>query len=319
MSQQTFLYLCNKLRLAIEKTDTVMRKAISVERRVALTLWFLATNADFRTVGHLFGISKASVCLVIKDVCAAIVRLLLPQYVSFPTDAKLRTVVDGFERKFGFPRCVGVVDGTHIPIISPVECPADYHNRKGWHSIIMQGTVNDTGCFVDMYIGWPGRVHDARVFSNSSLYKKGQDGVLLPNWNRTIHGTEVPLVILGDPAYPLLPWLMKAYPNNGRLTQQQKVFNYRLSKTRVVVEHAYGRLKGRWRCLLKRLDINVADVPNVVAACCALHNLCEIHGDGFNDEWMVETDSTTYTGNAVSEVGGHSIRDSLAAFFNNNN
>ena len=42
--------------------------------------------------------------------------------------------------------------------------------------------------------------------------------------------------------------------NNGRLPDQQKTFIYHLSKARVVVEHSYGRLKGRWMCLLKRLD-----------------------------------------------------------------
>ena len=61
MSHQTLLYLCNELRSSIERTDTVMRRAVSVERRVALTLWFLATNSDYRTIGHLFGVSKATV------------------------------------------------------------------------------------------------------------------------------------------------------------------------------------------------------------------------------------------------------------------
>ena len=39
--------------------------------------------------------------------------------------------------------------------------PSDYYNRKGWHSILMQGTVNHLGLFMDVYIGWPGRVHGA--------------------------------------------------------------------------------------------------------------------------------------------------------------
>ena len=61
----------------------------------------------------------------------------------------------------------------------------------------------------------------------------------------TLPGKEVPLLVLGDPAYPLLSWLMKAFSDNGSLSCQQKTFNYRLSRARVVVEHAYGRLKGR--------------------------------------------------------------------------
>ena len=96
-----------------------------------------------------------------------------------------------------------------------------------------------------------------RVFANSTLYRKGLNGKLLPNWTEVIGGKDIPLVILGDPAYPLLLWLMKAFPDNGLLSQEQRAFNHRLSHARVVIEHAYGRLKARWRCLLKRLDISV--------------------------------------------------------------
>ena len=71
--------------------------------------------------------------------------------------------------------------------------------------------------------------------------------------------------------------------------------DYRLSSARVVVEHAYGRLKGRWQCLLKRLDVNVCDVPQLVAACCVLHNICEIHGEHFNEEWMEGIQDTSAT------------------------
>ena len=41
-----------------------MRKAIPVEQRVAVTLWRLATTADYQTIVHLVGISKAAVCII---------------------------------------------------------------------------------------------------------------------------------------------------------------------------------------------------------------------------------------------------------------
>ena len=75
----------------------------------------------------------------------------------------------------------------------------------------MQALVDHRGMFSDIYLGWPGKVHDARVFSNSSLYAKGQQGTLVPNWTKCLNGVDVPLCILGDPTYPSLPWLMKAY------------------------------------------------------------------------------------------------------------
>ena len=96
MSQATFLYVCNEIRPVIEKEDTVMRKAIPVEQRVALTLWFLATNADYRTIGHLFGVSKPTICVITKEVCAAIVKILLPRYVRIPTGDSLKAVIKGF-------------------------------------------------------------------------------------------------------------------------------------------------------------------------------------------------------------------------------
>ena len=117
-------------------------------------------------------------------------------------------------------------------------------------AFIMQGMVDHLYRFTDIYIGWPGRVHDARVFGNSTLYQKGVNGTLFPEWTKTIAQEEIPLVVLGDPAY--LPWVMKPYIDNGHLSRDQRRFNYRLSRARVVVEDVYGRLKGRWRCLSKR-------------------------------------------------------------------
>ena len=281
---------------------------------------------DYRSIGHLFGVARCTACTIVNEVCTVIAQQLLKRYISIPTGDNLTAVVTGFEDTWGFPQCAGAIDGSHIPIQAPGECPKDYYNRKGHHSILLQALVDHRYCFMDINIGWPGSVHDARVLANSELYQRGQMGVLFPEQPKQIEGVSVPLLILGDPAYPLLPWIMKPYTDTGRLSRQQSGFNYRLSRARVVTENAFGRLKARWRCLMKRNDTNIAMMPTVVAACAILHNMCEIHGDKFNEEWLLDvsdSQSQAHAQNmdgqqAVAERQAEKVRTALAKYFVSN-
>ena len=47
--------------------------------------------------------------------------------------------------------------------------------------MLMQAVVDSNYCFTDIYIEWPGSIHDARVFSNSAIFQQGQSGTLFPN------------------------------------------------------------------------------------------------------------------------------------------
>ena len=141
-----------------------MRKAISVEQRLAVTLWCLATPCEYRTIAHLFGIAWSTVCEVVQETCTIIVQTLLHKYIQFPRGNQLDEDIEGFLTKWGVPQCVGAIDECHIPIASPAMNRTDYYNRKGWYSMILQGVVDHSYRFIDINIGWPGSVHDARVF-----------------------------------------------------------------------------------------------------------------------------------------------------------
>ena len=62
-----------------------------------------------------------------------------------------------------------------------------------------------------------------------------------------------------------------------------------LSRARFVVENGFGRLKTRWRRLMKRNDMNVEFIAVIISACCVLHNICEIHGDEFDESWLTQS------------------------------
>ena len=102
---------------------------------------------------------------VVKEQCLRGYNLyLLSRFISILTDeVQVQEIMDGFERKAGFPQVIGAIDGCHIPIICPKDVPEDYNNRKGFYSFILQGFVNRHLCFRNINVSWPGRVHDMQV------------------------------------------------------------------------------------------------------------------------------------------------------------
>ena len=68
-------------------------------------------------------------------------------------------------------------------------------------------------------------------------------------------------------------------------------WNFIQSSTCMAVEKTFGILKGRWRILLKRIDMPLRNVPDIVTASLCLHNLYIIKKDEFNMEWAVDIEN----------------------------
>ena len=64
MSQQTFNHICDQLAPLVQKRTTKFRTPVPVCKRVMLTLWQLATNIEYRTLGHRFGVDRGTVCVI---------------------------------------------------------------------------------------------------------------------------------------------------------------------------------------------------------------------------------------------------------------
>ncbi|KAG1693349.1 Protein ALP1-like [Nymphon striatum] len=147
-----------------------------------------------------------------EEVTVAIAEHLLAKYISIPQGDNLLKVVSKFERRRGFPQIGGAIDGSQVKIIAPQDSHSDFYNRHHNHSVILQAVVDCDCKFLDVCLGWPGKAHDSRVFKNSKIYQAGITGKLFPDhMKKTISGVEEPIVLIGDPAYPLLPLLMKPF------------------------------------------------------------------------------------------------------------
>lgn len=165
MPKEAFNILCDQLRPYVNPQTTNMLDPVSLEKRVAVTIYRLASNLEFYDVANLFGIGVSKACNIIWALSK-----LRKMYVKRPkTVPEVKAIMTGFEKKTGFPMCAGALDGTHIPVIAPQSYATDCYNRKGWYRVILQGLVDHTYKFLDFDVGWPGKCHDAYVFDCSRL------------------------------------------------------------------------------------------------------------------------------------------------------
>lgn len=322
VSRDSFHYICGRVRHVMGRRNTNYRLSVPDQKRVAIAIWKLANGGEYRTISHLFGVGLSTVFNCVQDFCNVVIKKLLPAHISCPDADKLVEMAAVFESHWRVPQCVGVIDGSHIPIIAPEDYPRDYHNRKGWHSVVLQAVVDGRGLFWDVCVGFPGSVHDARVLRQSHLWELLHDGELLSRNKATISGCDVGHYLIGDPAYPMQNWLMKPFADTGKLTPEQRTYNCRLGSARSVVETAFGRLKGRWRCLLKRNDCKLELSKKMALTCCVLHNVCEEHGDDFTEDHQYRPVHVQPPLQALPENGnqeGAEIRAALMAYFNTGN
>jgi hypothetical protein len=267
------------------RTDTV-----SARKRVAIGVMYLAHKHSYMNLGWTHGLGKSTVRGICHEVIAAICSLG-GEYISFPTGERLRKVMQDFQSLkggTGLPQCAGAVDGTHVPIVAPKRLPEAYFNRKSHHSVVLHPCVDAAGLLTDVFIGWPGNVHDARIFKHSTLYARALKGEILRDVGPTvIEGKEVWPYLCGDAAYGATPFMLPPFKGGG-LPANKDWFNYRQSGTRIAVEKAFGRLKGRFQSLRNELLYwKLSQVNSHIYACCILHNFLEREGAAYDERVSV--------------------------------
>lgn len=200
--------------------------------------------------------------------------------LQFPknTDEWLE-VAQKFNDMWNFPNCGGAIDGKHVRITPPANCGSFYYNYKGFFSIVMMAVVNANYEFIYLDIGTNGRHSDASILERTEFFKRLQNETLhLPTNAQTVDGLN--FVFIADDAFALGDHLLKPFPMRG-LTSEQRIFNYRLSRARRVVENAFGILANRFRIFQTAINLAMYKIDTVVLACCILHNYLRRHVQGY--------------------------------------
>ena len=169
-------------------------------------------------------------------------------------------------------------------------------------------------------------MNDSSIFEQSRLKIEHQSNPLFKSNCRIINGVEVPVLLIGDSAFRISDILLKPYPYKADQPNQERVFNYHLSKCKRVVENAFGQLKARFRRIGRGLEVNIDNATPIIQTCCILHNICNNQNDHFKNAWLKEfkknaTRIQPQTRTTIDERNesnnGNIIRKAIANFLGN--
>ena len=216
LKTDTFQLLLNILRPTLTRQNTLLRDCLPPAKVLSLGLYRLAHGNSYNTIAATFNVGKSTVIEAVQDVVEALCDIK-GNYIRFPSsEDEILELRETFEDLTDIPNVVGAIDGTHIKIKKPKEGGANYFSRYQQYDVVVQGVVNGDKKFIDVAAGFPGSMHDARVFKNSSLCQRIARGELLYSPSVAVQNRNIKPLLLGDSAYPLTTVILKPYPENTR-------------------------------------------------------------------------------------------------------
>lgn len=296
---------------------------MSVERQVAIAVMRLTTGNTFKTVSELLGCGRSTVVKIVNKFVNS-VREKAGCFLQWPsTPEQFTRVKDGFLNKYGLLNCCGALDTTHIAMDLPSGEPADiWLDRNHNFSMALQAVVDTDLRFLDVCVGYPGSLTDAKCMRESAFFKKCNNGQRLNGETMQAGSFAIGEYVVADLEYPLLPWLMRPYKENES-TPQRAFYNDTLNSTRIAMARAFGRLKGTFRMFHGTVkQPNLERMPKMIHACCILHNMCidagGVEGVHFPEpETVLQVDSNLLEGEDAEETDdAFQTREVLCTYLN---
>ena len=289
LSRPLFSLLVRRLQAKGYTCDNLCRRVdrrVTSHFKVAVGLMHLAYGGTWWQTGFSAGIAPETALQYTRQVSQGIIDVLRPDFMpGKPRPEELPKVQEQFKSRRGLMNVGGAVNGTHVPWQPDSEVSMeDFHNYKGWYSILCVAVVNSFYMFVDAEVGRPGRMSDSTATQNAAFFKgMTQDS---EGWLGE-HG-----ILLSDGACGISSFIMTPYPGT-LLTNKQQWFNFCFSSTRMYVEQVFGMWKSRWRVCIKEQQCSHGQMSLMIYATMVLHNMCQYYsndpvmscGTEYLEEW----------------------------------
>jgi DDE superfamily endonuclease len=239
-----------------------------------------ASNANQR---NTFGVGYGTAAAY-RDRVTKAIRALSKEYVYWPDEEEREAMAKEVLKKYGFPHCVSIVDGTLFPLAfePETEDAPDYSGRKYGYSITATIFCDHKRRIRHYLAGFPGSAHDNRVFKASK-----------PASNPNLHFSPREYCI-GDSAFENSRFMVSAFkkPRGEPIPKAHEKFNEKLARLRIISEHCIGILKGRFPWLRSiRMKIteekkSLRRILHLLEATVIVHNMLLQWGEEERNEWI---------------------------------
>ncbi|XP_065365511.1 putative nuclease HARBI1 [Calliphora vicina] len=261
--------------LDLIKDDEVFKTSSStaqlpVEMQLKIVLYRLGSYGDglsIRKVATLFGVGDGGTIQIVTDRVFKAILNLKKRFLFWPNSRERSEIL--YATKDEMPGCIGYIEGSEIKLAeAPVKNHELFFSRKRQYAIKVQAVCDYKLRIRQLTVGYPGSVHDAKIFLNCPIAKHHERFVSPPQW------------IAGDSAYPLKSFLLTPFRTNSiEHTKEERVlYNKHFSKYRVRIENCFGILKEKFSSL-KELKLRMMSDKNKmlcndwIIVCGILHNI----------------------------------------------
>ncbi|KAG8690006.1 hypothetical protein FRC09_012173 [Ceratobasidium sp. 395] len=294
--------------LNLIKEDTVFRskgKKPQLPAKYQLAAFLARFGAEVPgRVGTTLGISQGSIYHAGARVARAL-RRIRHNHLAWPSpDARRDSKLD--MQALGFPGTIGAVDGSLIRLQDrPRKNPWSYWSRKKSYALAMQAVVDFKRRFIAFDLGWPGCTNDTTMWKMSDVWKRQHQYFTPDEW------------LMADKGYPIScrairPFADHDLTDSPGTARTRKKWNQALSTHRVVVEHAFGQLKGRFPSLRLMPGWDLNRMYKAIEAMLIVHNICIDLRDRAEDieaAYIIDRD----VGQVPDDVAQNQTKDKIRA------
>ncbi|KAG9160807.1 hypothetical protein Leryth_008639 [Lithospermum erythrorhizon] len=280
ISRKTFDYICSlvgkEMMVKSVKNSDFSGTLLTSKDRVAIALRRLSSGESLSLIGEELGVHRSTVSKITWQFVEVMEEKGL-HHLRWPSTVEsMEEIKINFEKIWGLPNCCGAIDATHIVFGSNLSDSSNHVwcDQEKNCSMLLQAIVDPELRFLDIVTGWPGSLTNSQLLRGSTFHNLAEEGNRLNGRKLDLSDkTELREYIIGDPGFPLLPWLLTPYQGRG-LSDVQCNFNKRLKETHKVAQRALAKLKETWKIIHGTMWRPAKNhLPRVILVCCILHNI----------------------------------------------